>query len=60
MGDGDGDGDGGGYCGRLGESAGSRSRSSLRAEAQRADAAQTSRRIDEPENYFQIGELIVI
>lgn len=36
-------------------STGSRSRSSLRAEAQRADAAQT-RRIDAPENYFQIGD----
>lgn len=33
---------------------------SLRAEAQRADAAQTRSRIDEPENYFQIGDLIVI
>lgn len=38
-------------------STGSSSRSSLRAEAQRADAAQT-RRIDAPENYFQIGGLI--
>lgn len=52
--------DGGGYCHRLGESTGSWSRSRLRAEAQRADAAQTRSRIDEPENYFQIGDLIVI
>lgn len=59
-GDADGDGDGGGYRHRLGESTGSWSRSSLRAEAQRADAAQTRSRIDEPENYFQIGDLIVI
>lgn len=44
-----------------GRASGSRpmSRSSLRAEAQRADAAQT-RRIYEPENYFEIGDLIVI
>lgn len=59
---GDGHGDGGGHRHRLGESAGcssSSASSSFGAEAQRAEAAQTGR-IAEPENYFQIGDLIVI